>query len=573
MKNTSIQRKIWTSFSSVLLLGFLLVGIIVPALVRHYAKQTAAHNAAQILTLVSDSMNERIHTVNEISKQLILNSDVQKYCEEAENLSEYQRVMMEYRLRKGIMSDVLYSNDLISGIVIFPARGYCLSFGENQFMPTEQYQTWPVYKESLLFQKPCWFGSRTIKAAYGNQSVISMTRPFFVGSDENNCCIIEIQVPAEQMITWPEKFTVNQDADILIFDVAGREALWRNSRTENASDIYHAVQKKIKARADTVMLSLKDGKFLAADSMLDNGWKMVYLHHADTLAKTSDAVIFVILCLVVLMIGASLVLSRVLSVQLVKPIKEAIITTGTMYGRVETEGKESEITELLANYNEMIERVRDSELETLRAQITPHFLYNTLNSIKCQAALDDDVQVEHMTQWLITLLELSIKNNSPLIPLRKELEMLDSYVNLQKACSDKDFFFFLDVAQEKLQSCLIPKMVLQTIVENAILHGIDDRNGIIHVSCKQTGDDVSITVWDNGIGMPEELIREVLAGKHSDKSRQMNHIGIYNVDQRIKASYGQKYGIDIKSTMGKGTTVMLTIPLVIPEQEEQENPQ
>ena len=138
------------------------MGIIVPALVRHYAKQTAAHNAAQILTLVSDSMNERIHTVNEISKQLILNSDVQKYCEEAENLSEYQRVMMEYRLRKGIMSDVLYSNDLISGIVIFPARGYCLSFGENQFMPTEQYQTWPVYKESLLFQKPCWFGSRTI---------------------------------------------------------------------------------------------------------------------------------------------------------------------------------------------------------------------------------------------------------------------------------------------------------------------------------------------------------------------------------------------------------------------------
>ena len=72
--------------------------------------------------------------------------------------------------------------------------------------------------------------------------------------------------------------------------------------------------------------------------------------------------------------------------------------------------------------------------------------------------------------------------------------------------------------------------------------------------------------------MPEELIREVLAGKHSDKSRQMNHIGIYNVDQRIKASYGQKYGISIKSTMGKGTTVMLTIPLVIPEQEEQENP-
>ena len=77
-----------------------------------------------------------------------------------------------------------------------------------------------------------------------------------MGSDENNCCIIEIQVPTEQMITWPEKFTVNQDADILIFDVAGREALWRNSRTENASDIYHAVQKKIKARADTVMLSL-----------------------------------------------------------------------------------------------------------------------------------------------------------------------------------------------------------------------------------------------------------------------------------------------------------------------------
>ncbi|MBP3470173.1 MAG: histidine kinase, partial [Lachnospiraceae bacterium] len=228
---------------------------------------------------------------------------------------------------------------------------------------------------------------------------------------------------------------------------------------------------------------------------------------------------------------------------------------------------EYEVMALFDNYNMMMRRIRESELDTLRAQISPHFLYNTLNSIKCRALLDGNSDVAKMTQWLINLLELSINNRNEYVTLTEELDMLQSYVGLQKVRSNKEFLFQTEMFPEHLGKCLIPKMILQTLVENAILHGIEEKeysdteNGAaIRVCASLDGENLQIEVWDNGIGMIEERIHEVFSAEQKNEKRKMNRVGLYNVDQRIKLYFGKKYGLSIKSTPGLSTTVTIKMP-------------
>lgn len=267
------------------------------------------------------------------------------------------------------------------------------------------------------------------------------------------------------------------------------------------------------------------------------------------------------------MLFLMILLSRRISYQLILPIKKVIDVTRDMDETVEFDGSEDEVTALLDNYNMMMCRIRESELDTLRAQITPHFLYNTLNSIKCRALLDGNEAVAKMTQWLINLLELSINNRNEYVTLTEEVNMLQSYVGLQKERSDKEFIFSVEIYPEELSKCLIPKMILQTLVENAILHGIEEKeyssaeNGAeIRVRAFLHDSDLKIEVTDNGVGMSRERISEIMQDHQIEEKRKLNRVGLFNVDQRIKLYFGKRYGLSIKSEQGYGTTVTLTMP-------------
>lgn len=201
------------------------------------------------------------------------------------------------------------------------------------------------------------------------------------------------------------------------------------------------------------------------------------------------------------------------------------------------------------------------EMALLQSQVNPHFLYNTLNSVHWMAVMQKNTGIEKVVRSLVSLLKNVSKGVSDKIPLTDELALLGDYVNIQSV-RYMGAFDYLCKVPDVLREYRIIKFTLQPIVENAMLHGVVPKGtfGIITVDAYEDGDDLVITVTDDGVGMsPEEVETLFRQGDRPDKS-SMSGIGVANVNRRLKLAYGNQYGISVESEKGIYTKVLVRIP-------------
>lgn len=210
------------------------------------------------------------------------------------------------------------------------------------------------------------------------------------------------------------------------------------------------------------------------------------------------------------------------------------------------------------------------EYQILQSQINPHFLYNTLNSIKWMATIQNANGIAEMTTSLSKLLRSITKDTNPIHSLDQELALLDHYVIIQKYRYGGTLSFNYSITNENLRSALIPKFSLQPIVENAIFHGIEPKNatGHIAIDIKDMDGSLTIDIHDDGVGMTDTQAKELLDYSHESQNDFFRRIGISNVDSRIKHAFGSAYGLSIKSQLGTGTTMTLTLPITYNMSEE-----
>lgn len=196
------------------------------------------------------------------------------------------------------------------------------------------------------------------------------------------------------------------------------------------------------------------------------------------------------------------------------------------------------------------------EVEMLQAGINPHFLYNTLSVIKWAY---EDEKLEKIIDSMVKYYRIMLNRGNMVLKLEQELEMVREYIEIQKFAYRKEFSYTIRIEGE-CGECMILKNLLQPVVENAILHGINslDCGGSLLITCETAGERLVLTVSDNGTGMSAEKVEQVLRGE----SEQMyGGYGITNVIKRIKMHYGDEYGMEIDSRPGEGTTVKLFLPL------------
>ena len=243
---------------------------------------------------------------------------------------------------------------------------------------------------------------------------------------------------------------------------------------------------------------------------------------------------------------------------------------------VSTVKSEDEIGELSQVFEDMIGRLRmlmsdiqagelqkrEAELAALQAQITPHFLYNTLNTIKYLARLRNVPNIEEVTISLITLLRGVVGNTKPQITIREELEYAKSYITIQKYKYIEPFDVRWQI-DEELLDCRIHKLILQPVIENAIIHGIGPlkEGGKLDVSLVKVGEQaLKLIVTDNGLGMSLNQIERILQKKSASDRQGFSGMGIMNVHERITMLYGDTYGVSISSEPGIFTRVEIKIP-------------
>ena len=258
----------------------------------------------------------------------------------------------------------------------------------------------------------------------------------------------------------------------------------------------------------------------------------------------------------------ALVASSVLfSKRLVKPI----------HAMMELSDRFNQMSEALKNYinKYYVAQIRqtEAELTALKSQIYPHFLYNTLEIIRMTAIENDDNKVSEMIEALSVQIHYLIGKAQDMVPIEKEIEIIQKYIYLLNCRTVCKVQFF--ISGNRIGNVMIPKLILQPIVENAYIHGIKPKNGngCISIEMQIIGEDIEIYVMDNGIGMDRsasEKIQELLQGDDPGIKNEYNwqSIGMKNIHDRLNYLYGEKYGIQVTSNTNVGTIVSVRMPVI-----------
>ena len=208
---------------------------------------------------------------------------------------------------------------------------------------------------------------------------------------------------------------------------------------------------------------------------------------------------------------------------------------------------------------------RQRELDALQAKINPHFLYNTLDSVIWMAETGDNHGVVKMVSALARLFRISIAKGHDVITLSEELLHVQNYLDIQ-SMRYKDKFTYSITIPPELENAPTIKLIVQPIVENSIYHGIKylQEEGRIEIKAEAVDDGIKIIISDNGVGMKSETAAAILNPDQENTVSSGNGIGLRNIDERIKLSYGEKYGLSIWSEPDEGTTVTILIPHLPP---------
>ena len=294
--------------------------------------------------------------------------------------------------------------------------------------------------------------------------------------------------------------------------------------------------------------------------------------------KATQATIgLVFLSSIIIGLSLSLLFTRYLTRPIVRLIEHMdVISSGDFNRNPAIESNDElgvigrQINEMSAHVSDLMEnRIRDEqekmnlEIKMLQAQINPHFLYNTLDSIKWIATMQHNTGIVRVVSALSSLLKNMAKGFNEKVTVRQELDFLDNYITIEKIRYIELFDVEITVADPALYNAGIIKLTLQPLVENSIFSGIEPsgKPGLIQIHIFSREQTLYIRIRDNGVGISKENIDRMLTDTSRVTKHYMSGIGLPNVDRRIKLVYGQEYGLSIESQVGLYTCVTVSLPL------------
>lgn len=286
-----------------------------------------------------------------------------------------------------------------------------------------------------------------------------------------------------------------------------------------------------------------------------------------------------LLTIALLMIFVSMIITGFISSGLTRPLELLMNTIQKIgNGNVQLRAKivkKDEIGELAQKFNEMLDQMEElkqkeyqakqllnrAEYKALQAQVNPHFLYNTLDTMASIAEIRNCPEVSHMSQSLALIFRYSLNMKNPFSTVEHEIAHLKNYTYVMDMRMHDNIQYTFDVDETTLKSKL-PRLSLQPIVENAINHGLRNKRGKkkIGIQIKRKQMDLVICIEDNGIGMDTSAINESLSKNELDFVEKGNSIGLHNINARLKMLYGNTYGMYLESTLGEGTKVFMILP-------------
>lgn len=310
------------------------------------------------------------------------------------------------------------------------------------------------------------------------------------------------------------------------------------------------------------------------------GWKLVSVVPMKSFSMGMTGMRNLVVLLVALTVLAAVMLNQMVSARISKPLRrlndsvkewEAGNMNPDIYvgGSMEVEHLGKTLRSTVAQIRQLMDDIvveqeekRKSELDALQSQINPHFLYNTLDSIVWMITGERYDDAVFMITQLASLFRISLSKGKTVIKIEDEVKHARNYMNIQKIRYKNSFEVDFQIEEDILDGCIV-KLVLQPLLENAIYYGMEfmDGEGEIHVRGYRKDKDVYLEVEDNGLGMPEEEVAELLNGKERPH-KHGSGVGLVNVHSRLKLRFGEAYGLVIHSCPDEGMMVQIHIPYI-----------
>ncbi len=403
--------------------------------------------------------------------------------------------------------------------------------------------------------------------------VVTMTAPLEGGGE---AAWVSLDLSFSGISSYIKNVSIGQRGYCFLMDDAG-------------NIIYHPQQQLLyaglKSEDTEALAALEDGAY-ADDTVIysvasvgESGWRAVGVSYVDELVNRNvNDMIRLSLWLAVVVLAVAVLTSWLLSRLIGKPLRGLASAMESFESDADhftyrPVGGTREVQELSDSFEHMVLRIqelmttvreeevnlRKTELKALQAQINPHFLYNTLDSIAWMCEQGRNADAVKMVHALARLFRISISRGHELIPIAKELEHAESYLQIQMYRYKNQFTYTFDVDPDCL-GYYCNKITLQPIIENSINHGLDlmVEEGRIDVRVRFDGDDIVFSVQDNGVGMSPEQLEAIMQHGPTDRTG----IGIKNVNDRLKIYFGRSYGLSITSEPDVGTCVEIRMPRI-----------
>ena len=375
-----------------------------------------------------------------------------------------------------------------------------------------------------------------------------------------------------------EKSAMGEHGYVFILDAEGNVIYHPKQQLLYTGLIKEETERVISCGEDYFITDGRDGCLYTMSVSDKTGWTVVGVSYLDEMMETRRWITWTFFLTAVVLVSVAVLFSGFLADRITLPIlklRESMreVENGNFEKASVVVTEKNEIGSLGNSFNLMTRKIqelmsqnveeqkekRKIELRALQSQINPHFLYNTLDSIIWMAENGENEEVVKMTAALATMMRQSFNNKAEIVSLEAEMEHVESYLMIQKMRYMDKLNFSVSL-EEGIRECPIVKLVLQPLVENAIYHGIRYKNGsgTVLVIAKREGEEIHITVEDDGVGMSEEELQHIF-DEHK-VNYNSNGVGVYNVERRLKLYYGNAYGLFYESARNRGTRVLMKIP-------------
>ncbi len=572
----SIQSNIAAAFAILIVLTAIVISFSSYQLSSIAARRTAQEYTTELIKQLNLNIQTYITNMENISLLVMNNRNVRDYLT-SQNEGNAEEEISDF------LQSISVSRTDISSITLFGEEGYWVSDRKaSELNPNMIVKDMSWYQDAAAADGEIVISSSQVQPLFQEYPwVVSLSREIRNPGGNETLGILLVDMNFNVLNDIFDQIDIGKRGYVFIVDDSG-------------NIVYHPQQQliysKLKEERISEVLTDKSDSFITDEgsqsrmySIQDTGfgWKIVGVSYLNELVSNKRDMQFSFLTLgmisLILALGVSFFLSRKLTRpinQLQEHMKE--VEKGNFDIQVPVDSTR-EIGRLARTFNIMVLRIKElmsqvvkeqefkrkSEISALQAQINPHFLYNTLDSIVWMAEANKSEEVVLMTSALARLFRSSISKGRELVSIQTEVEHISNYLTIQQMRYRDKLEFHIDVASEILH-CLTLKILLQPLVENAIYHGIKNKSGIGVITIRGYEDrgEVVFRVIDNGVGMDEATIVTIFSNLTSSES---GGIGVVNVHERIQLYFGVAYGLSYESELDVGTTVMIRIPKIGPE--------